>query len=89
MKNKELIIKHIEKHYNPHDIAYKDIILLSKLFNIHEKSIVALIDVHFKLGFKCSDIFDLNNYCGCDMKPITSVFKYSIPVKTYYDLYDY
>lgn len=58
MKDKELIIKYIDKHHNPRDIGYKDIILLSNLFNIHENSIAALIDVHFKLGFKCSDILE-------------------------------
>ena len=74
MKDKELIIKHIEKHYNPHDIAYKDIILLSKLFNIHENSMAKLIDYNFKLGFKCCDILDRYNNCG--LNQFTSVFKY-------------
>lgn len=74
MKDKELIIKHIGRNYNPRDIGYKDIILLSKLFNIHENSMAKLIDYNFKLAFKCSDLLDGYNYCG--MNQITSVFKF-------------
>ena len=71
MLNKELIIKHIGRNYNPRDIGYKDIILLSNLFNIHENSMAKLIDYNFKLGFRCYDILDAerNRWLSYDTIP--------------------
>lgn len=77
MKNKELIVKHIERHYNPRDIGYKDIILLSKLFNIDEYSIAKLIDYKFKLGFKCCDILDVERN-RCSLHNVKSIYYHTL-----------